>query len=114
MTPHQGLGAGQGMEDAYVLSRLLRDPGTTRENVALALQVYNDVRRDNAHAAAVSSERMGAMADFTFGPHEGGGLEEIGRGMDAQCAWLGEEGGCLRQGDEAVEMLRKRLGESDA
>lgn len=33
MFPHLGAGAGQGLEDAYVLTRLLSHPQTTASNV---------------------------------------------------------------------------------
>jgi 2-polyprenyl-6-methoxyphenol hydroxylase-like FAD-dependent oxidoreductase len=33
MTPHLGSGAGQGIEDAYLLSQLLSHPQTTKENI---------------------------------------------------------------------------------
>ena len=33
MLPHWGAGAGQGLEDAYLLFRLLTHPETTADNV---------------------------------------------------------------------------------
>ena len=33
MCPHMGAGAGQGIEDAYLLAQLLSDPQTTVANV---------------------------------------------------------------------------------
>lgn len=33
MTPHLGAGAGQGIEDAYLLSQLLSHPQTTLDNI---------------------------------------------------------------------------------
>lgn len=33
MLPHMGAGAGQGLEDAYLLVRLLSHPKTTIENI---------------------------------------------------------------------------------
>jgi salicylate hydroxylase len=35
MLPHLGSGAGQGIEDAYLLAQLLSHPKTTRDNIAV-------------------------------------------------------------------------------
>ncbi|KAI5118815.1 hypothetical protein M0805_000203 [Coniferiporia weirii] len=43
MTPHQGSGAGQAIEDAYILSALLAHPLTTSSNIRTALEVYESV-----------------------------------------------------------------------
>ncbi|KAL0565839.1 hypothetical protein V5O48_016176 [Marasmius crinis-equi] len=45
MTPHQGSGAGQAIEDGYILAALLGHPRTTRENVHRALRIYDEIRR---------------------------------------------------------------------
>lgn len=44
MTPHQGSGAGQGIEDAYVLGSLLGHPSVTLGNIRTALEVYEKIR----------------------------------------------------------------------
>ncbi|KAL4248200.1 FAD/NAD(P)-binding domain superfamily protein [Abortiporus biennis] len=45
MTPHQGSGAGQGIEDALVLAALLSHPCATQETIPTAFQVYDEIRR---------------------------------------------------------------------
>lgn len=40
MLPHLGAGAGQGIEDAEVLSRLLSHPQTNLENVAVRYHLH--------------------------------------------------------------------------
>ncbi|KAL1747112.1 hypothetical protein HDZ31DRAFT_32554 [Schizophyllum fasciatum] len=45
MLAWQGSGAGQAVEDAWVLSHLIKDPRITRETLPAALRVYDDVRR---------------------------------------------------------------------
>ncbi|KJA23632.1 hypothetical protein HYPSUDRAFT_215178 [Hypholoma sublateritium FD-334 SS-4] len=45
MLPHQGSGAGQAIEDAYILGLLLGHPSTTRATLSRALQIYDDIRR---------------------------------------------------------------------
>ena len=39
MEPHLGAGAGQGIEDAYLLAQLLTDPRTSRENLEVGNQL---------------------------------------------------------------------------
>ncbi|KAF8880242.1 salicylate hydroxylase [Gymnopilus junonius] len=45
MTPHQGSGAGQAIEDAFILSTLLGHPLTTRDTISRALNIYDHIRR---------------------------------------------------------------------
>ncbi|KAF8991048.1 hypothetical protein BDQ17DRAFT_1287752 [Cyathus striatus] len=47
--PYQGSGAGQAIEDAYMIATVLGHPQTTRETLAHALSVYDHVRRPIAH-----------------------------------------------------------------
>ncbi|OAX42236.1 FAD/NAD(P)-binding domain-containing protein [Rhizopogon vinicolor AM-OR11-026] len=61
MTPYLGAGAGQAIEDAFVLGRLLAHPLTTLDNVHTALKAYQDVRLPFAQFAARESERSGYM-----------------------------------------------------
>ena len=42
MFPHLGAGAGQGIEDAYMLARLLANPQTTPSNVEVS--IISDMR----------------------------------------------------------------------
>lgn len=59
MTPHQGSGAGQALEDAYVLGSLLGHSSVTLASLPVALKVYeqirlpfaNEVQRRSAEAA---------------------------------------------------------------
>ncbi|KAF8624142.1 hypothetical protein AX17_007205 [Amanita inopinata Kibby_2008] len=66
MLPHQGSGAGQAVEDAYILSSLLGHPKTTRETLEHALQVYDQVRRPFALEVQRKSRLAGRY--FTFHP----------------------------------------------
>ncbi|TEB28869.1 salicylate hydroxylase [Coprinellus micaceus] len=47
--PHQGSGAAQAIEDAFVLALALGHASTTRENLPRALDIYDRVRRPVAH-----------------------------------------------------------------
>lgn len=59
MTPHQGSGAGQALEDAYVLGSLLGHPSVTLDILPVVLEIYeqirlpfaNDVQRRSAESA---------------------------------------------------------------
>ncbi|KAH9897855.1 FAD/NAD-P-binding domain-containing protein [Cubamyces lactineus] len=64
MLPHLGAGAGQGIEDAFVLARLLSHPSTTAENVEIALKAYSDVRRPRAQSVWDASLHTGRNYDF--------------------------------------------------
>ncbi|KAA1470032.1 FAD/NAD(P)-binding domain-containing protein [Dentipellis sp. KUC8613] len=92
MTPFQGAGAGQAIEDAHLLSSLLTHPLTTRATAAHALRVYSDVRRPLAHGVAARSARNGAL--FAM---RGGGDDGDGAGGDGGCGdgagWGGGSGG---------------------
>ena len=67
MLPYQGVGGGQGLEDAYVLWKLLSHPQVTRKNVMTALKSYNSVRSPAAKIAAENSRVLGEMAKFDYG-----------------------------------------------
>ncbi|KAJ7736563.1 hypothetical protein DFH07DRAFT_99322 [Mycena maculata] len=59
MTPHQGSGAGQAIEDAYILATVLGHRSTTRENLARALRVYDEIRRPAALGVVEASRLNG-------------------------------------------------------
>jgi salicylate hydroxylase len=62
-SPHHGAGAGIGIEDALCLSTLLgiaadlklKQPADTQELISLALNTFNDVRRERGHWIVASS-----------------------------------------------------------
>jgi salicylate hydroxylase len=74
MTPFQASGAGQAIEDAYVLSKVLAeallyssDPSKKLSQVGTALRVYDEVRRPVAIEVQDRSRRAGrvvTMADI--------------------------------------------------
>ncbi|KAL4246575.1 FAD/NAD(P)-binding domain superfamily protein [Abortiporus biennis] len=64
MTPHLGAGAGQAIEDCYVLSALLGESCITPESVPDVLKIYEAVRRPfNCHARNTSRE-IGRLYEF--------------------------------------------------
>ncbi|KAH7088665.1 FAD/NAD(P)-binding domain-containing protein [Auriculariales sp. MPI-PUGE-AT-0066] len=66
MQTHLANGANQGIEDAYVLGRVLNAPGVTRDNVHLALQAFSTTRMPRAQAVAKASRDMGMLTDWTY------------------------------------------------
>ncbi|KAG2035547.1 hypothetical protein BDR03DRAFT_1012407 [Suillus americanus] len=64
MMPYCGAGAGQAIEDAFVLGRLLAHTLTTLDNVPAALKVYQDVRLPFTQFVARGSESTGKMYHF--------------------------------------------------
>lgn len=59
-TPFQGQGAGQAIEDAYVLSSLMGDVGTPKE-AAYAFQAYDKIRRPRSQQVCKTSRDMGEL-----------------------------------------------------
>jgi salicylate hydroxylase len=59
--PHNGAGAGQAIEDAYVLSELLKLPECTVATLPRFLQAYEDVRRSRAAKQQVHSRESGEV-----------------------------------------------------
>jgi salicylate hydroxylase len=61
MSPQQASGAGQAIEDAYLLSSLLGHKLTNLSNVETALQIYDTVRRPIAEEVAERSLGNGRL-----------------------------------------------------
>ncbi|PPQ74337.1 hypothetical protein CVT24_000691 [Panaeolus cyanescens] len=68
MTPHQGSGAGQAIEDAYILSTILGHPNTNLSNIGSALKIYDRLRRPVAQKVHERSRLNGRY--FTFNCEE--------------------------------------------
>lgn len=64
MLPHQGAGAGQGLEDAWLLARLLADPQVNVDNVQRVLEVYDQVRRPRACRVQRTSWEAGELYEW--------------------------------------------------
>lgn len=104
MLPHLGAGAGQAIEDAVLLSRLLGHPQTTASNIPSVLLAYDRVRVPRATMAQRGSQRSGDIYDG----HGESGLTKEGIRKDAEGQWdevwhhdLGDDVG------RAVEWLKE-------
>jgi len=71
MTTHVSAGAGQAMEDAYILGRLLSDDLTTRTIVPSALKIYQDVRLSVANDVVAISRDLGMMYELNSPEYDG-------------------------------------------
>ena len=98
MTPHQGVGGGQALEDAYILGRLLAHPKTSLSDIAQVLKVYETIRLPLSQEAAETSRNNGLVYDFMHPDYpvgEDAGKEELGKlgkEIGRSFAWLGKAG----------------------
>ncbi|KAG0704178.1 hypothetical protein DFH29DRAFT_393929 [Suillus ampliporus] len=117
MTPHFGAGAGQAIEDAFVLGRLLAHPLTTLDSVPAALKAYQDVRLPFSQFVARGSERAGYMVEFRLpgyydGTDRGNEREEmevLKEKILGQWGWE-REGGGIAQWLQAERQLQESVG----
>ncbi|KAG2366450.1 hypothetical protein BDR07DRAFT_1396005 [Suillus spraguei] len=116
MTPNFGAGAGQAVEDAFVLGRLLAHSLTTLDNVPAALKAYQDIRLPFTQFVARESERTGKMYDFcALGYYDGidrgnerEEMEILKEKIIDQWDWEGEgEGGAVAEWVKADRQLCK-------
>ncbi|KAK7676416.1 hypothetical protein QCA50_020634 [Cerrena zonata] len=59
MVPFAGAGAGQAIEDAYILGLLLSQPSVNTSNIADVLNIYDTIRKPFSQDVANRSTRMG-------------------------------------------------------
>lgn len=64
MLPHQGAGAGQGIEDAWLLARLLSSPTLSRGDIGAVLRQYDALRRPRATAVQQTSAQAGDLYEM--------------------------------------------------
>lgn len=64
MEPHQGSGAGQAMEDAYILGAILTHPLVTRASLDVALDIYQELRLPRALDVQRRSVVNGQLYNF--------------------------------------------------
>ncbi|WP_455924655.1 salicylate 1-monooxygenase [Pseudomonas putida] len=64
MLPHQGAGAGQGLEDAWLLARLLGDVRVLQGQAQQVLEVYDAIRRPRACQVQRTSREAGELYEY--------------------------------------------------
>ncbi|MFJ3681358.1 salicylate 1-monooxygenase [Pseudomonas sp. NPDC090208] len=104
MLPHQGAGAGQGLEDAYFLARLLSDPQLSADNLAAVLDTYDEIRRPRACKVQRTSWQAGELYEMRD-PDVGSDEAKMAHKLKTRFNWLWNH-------DPAtdVALARTRLG----
>jgi salicylate hydroxylase len=93
-TPHQGSGAGQAIEDALFMSRLLGHPDLssqpTAANIKKALQVYRRYRHDRAAQVQISSAQCGLVYEGRGVNGEGQNIDKVRKDLKDRMRWIWE------------------------
>ncbi|AFO51331.1 salicylate 1-monooxygenase [Pseudomonas putida] len=87
MLPHQGAGAGQGLEDAWLLARLLEDPKVLDKRPQAVLDAYDAVRRPRACRVQRTSFEAGELYEFRD-PAVLADEERLGKVLAERFDWL--------------------------
>jgi salicylate hydroxylase len=109
MTPHQGLGGGQGIEDAYILARLFAYSGMTVSALPHVLSIYDFIRRPASQMVARQSLVNGLTYGFFSTAVGDSSLTEIGRDVVTSCCWLLEDRGAEKECLKAEAALSTAL-----
>ncbi|WP_330115516.1 salicylate 1-monooxygenase [Pseudomonas sp. JS3066] len=104
MLPHQGAGAGQGLEDAYFLARLLGDPNVSQGNLDGLLAAYDALRRPRACRVQRTSWEAGELYELRD-PVVGDDEQALGATLASRFDWLWNH-----DLDADVAQARARLG----
>lgn len=89
-TPFQGAGAGQCLEDAYILSNLLADERTqSASDIPKAFKAYDAIRRPRSQKVVTTSRAAGEIY-FYRGP-DGADNQKIGEDLLQRMRWIWEE-----------------------
>ncbi|MFG6138552.1 salicylate 1-monooxygenase [Halomonas sp. B23F22_10] len=108
MLPHQGAGAGQALEDAYVLASLLGDPECRRGNVTAVLAAFEAVRHARTCRVQATSREAGDLYEYA-GPGIGADEPSLVAELERRFGWLWHHD----PRDDAAE-ARRRMGWSAA
>lgn len=85
--PHQGAGAGQGLEDACFLARLLGDPQLQPEQLPALLAAYDALRRPRACRVQRTSREVGDLYELRD-PQVGADEEALATTLERRFDWL--------------------------
>ncbi|EPQ57035.1 FAD/NAD P-binding domain-containing protein [Gloeophyllum trabeum ATCC 11539] len=89
MTPHLGAGAGQAIEDAYILSLLLQHPDTDIESIPLVLEAYEDARLRKAQHILEGSWDAALLYEFNSEMY-GSDCNRLADVIQRQWGWVWE------------------------
>jgi salicylate hydroxylase len=88
-TPHQGAGAGQAIEDAFVLSNLLGKINSSAD-IEKAFEAYDAVRRPRSQKVVTSSRDAASIYEFE-NVELGGDLDKIKERLEKRYDWIWKE-----------------------
>lgn len=89
-TPHQGAGAGQALEDAFVLSNLLADSRIrSASDIPKAFQAYDAIRRPRSQKVVTTSRAAGEI--YSYDGPDGADVQKIGENLLQRQRWIWEE-----------------------
>jgi salicylate hydroxylase len=83
-TPHQGAGAGQCMEDSYIMANLIKDANNIEE-VQHAFHAFDQVRRERTQKNVTTSKEAGMLYDFEL---FGDDLDKIEESYLNRMGWI--------------------------
>ncbi|ENV16183.1 salicylate 1-monooxygenase [Acinetobacter guillouiae] len=86
MLPHQGAGAGQGLEDALILAKLLENPELTSESIKAVSEIYEQVRLARAVKGQNTSRESGEIYELYSSKYPD--FESIGQHLAQRFDWL--------------------------
>ncbi|KAJ8469482.1 hypothetical protein ONZ45_g16873 [Pleurotus djamor] len=86
MVPHQGAGAGQAIEDAYIIASLLSQTETEKVNIEAALLAYEHIRLRIANHVLNGSRESGKM--YEFDSIYGEDYRVLGSAIEQQWDWI--------------------------
>lgn len=86
MLPHQGAGAGQGLEDAVILAALFEETNLSIQDLAKLSQIYEDLRKPRACQVQRTSRESGEIYEL-YSP-EYSTFEQVGKHLIHRFDWL--------------------------
>ena len=86
MLPHQGAGAGQGLEDALILAKLLKHSELTTTSIKLVSEIYEQVRLDRAVKVQNTSRESGEIYELYLPKYSD--FESVGQHLAHRFDWL--------------------------
>lgn len=111
MQPHQGAGAGQAIEDAYILAEVLGCIDTqnpTQRHLEEAFEAYEAVRKPRAQRALdTSADAMGFWSDWYHKDLNNDDIQDFVRRANERFQWIWYDD-IARQAERACSYIQKR------
>lgn len=112
-TPHQGAGAGQALEDAFILSTLLADEKTqSASEIAAVFEAYDAIRRPRSQKVVSTSRAAGET--YAFRGPAGDDIDGIRDELLTRYQWIWDEDMGRQARDAQVVLARTLAGNSGA